>query len=274
MTWFTHIKDISTHTRFPSGEWHVELREDAPLAGPVIAAPAVNFDDLARIKALNTLLVRSQQCPGPPVWFIPLFPFGRYDRREHSLDGFELELALEFMADVRILTADPHSHVLHGPNMWTVPQRALAAPLLRTGEYDAVLIPDEGARKKADWVQEFPALAVAHGYKSRDPRTGKLTGFHIANPENLAGKHVLMYDDICDGGGTFVGLAEQLKATGTTPASLTLATTHGLYTKGHSAFTGRFQKVISYQLTPAAATTAFGRLHIEELPYPENLEVI
>lgn len=49
--------------------------------------------------------------------------------------------------------------------------------------------------------------------KVRDPKTGQLSGFKIENPEVIE-KNVnlpfVVIDDLCDGGGTFKGIAQLL----------------------------------------------------------------
>ena len=49
--------------------------------------------------------------------------------------------------------------------------------------------------------------------KVRDPKTGQLSGFRIENPEVIdkeSAKPFVVIDDLCDGGGTFKGVAQLL----------------------------------------------------------------
>ena len=51
--------------------------------------------------------------------------------------------------------------------------------------------------------------------KVRDPRTGQLSGFKIENPEVIEGNQdlpLVVIDDLCDGGGTFKGIAQLLES--------------------------------------------------------------
>lgn len=41
--------------------------------------------------------------------------------------------------------------------------------------------------------------------------TGKIVSIKIKNPEALTGEPLLIQDDLCDKGGTFIGLAEAVK---------------------------------------------------------------
>ncbi len=47
--------------------------------------------------------------------------------------------------------------------------------------------------------------------KVRDLETGKINSLRLSNPENIKGKVFYVKDDLCDGGGTFVGIAKALK---------------------------------------------------------------
>jgi ribose-phosphate pyrophosphokinase len=79
----------------------------------------------------------------------------------------------------------------------------------------------------------FGLCNVVYCNKKRDPETGKLDGFSIydydPNP-NSNGTELLIVDDICDGGGTFVGLAKKLREAGAKKVHLFV--THGIFSKG------------------------------------------
>jgi len=65
--------------------------------------------------------------------------------------------------------------------------------------------------------------------KVRDVKTGQLSNFKVYT-ENLNKKTCVVVDDICDGGGTFLGLAKKLKAKNC--GKLILIVTHGIFSKG------------------------------------------
>lgn len=51
--------------------------------------------------------------------------------------------------------------------------------------------------------------------KVRDPKTGQLSGFKIENPEVIEENQdlpLVVIDDLCDGGGTFKGIAQLLES--------------------------------------------------------------
>ena len=59
----------------------------------------------------------------------------------------------------------------------------------------------------------FPGYKYIYGNKKREWGTGKILGTEIMNPYNidLTGKRILMVDDICSRGTTFVKSAEALR---------------------------------------------------------------
>lgn len=130
---------------------------------------------------------------------------------------------------VRIL--DVHSEIAlkeidHTENL--LPVDIIHKVMLACGRYVLPVIPDKGAVPRVQAIlrainYDGPAI---HCLKVRDSQTGKLSGFEVRHPE-LVDKDVLIIDDICDGGGTFVGLAAELRKHGAQTVSLFV--THGIF---------------------------------------------
>lgn len=90
--------------------------------------------------------------------------------------------------------------------------------------------PDAGALKKIHKVaQQLGAGQVVECLKVRDVRTGHLSGFKVFE-EDLKGQTCFIVDDICDGGGTFIGIASLLKARNA--GAVVLLVSHGIFSKG------------------------------------------
>ena len=90
-----------------------------------------------------------------------------------------------------------------------------------------ICIPDAGATKSVQELADAASLDTVQILKKRDPKTGQLSDFKLFG--NVKGKTVVVVDDICDGGGTFVGAAQLLKRSGA--KDLHLYTTHGIYSR-------------------------------------------
>lgn len=108
---------------------------------------------------------------------------------------------------------------------------------LVTGDV-GIIAPDAGARERAKAVADKWGLPLFQGSKVRDPENN----FRIKSLEcePVTTERALVVDDICDGGGTFLGLAD---AIGFPRERLSLWTTHGIYSKGIGIIRERFGHV-------------------------------
>jgi len=90
--------------------------------------------------------------------------------------------------------------------------------------------PDAGALKKIHKVAAaLNHIEVVECMKERDLKTGKLSGFKVF-AEDLTNKICFIVDDICDGGGTFIGVAAALKKLHA--EKIILIVSHGIFSKG------------------------------------------
>jgi ribose-phosphate pyrophosphokinase len=114
-----------------------------------------------------------------------------------------------------------------------ITQRTVVARFRDAGAFNPkrqIVIPDAGATKRtAEWSNMFKG-PFTQGYKVRSMEDGTLSGFAIDNTLVLD-TPIAVVDDICDGGGTFLGLKQAIVDAGN-QESISLVTTHGLYTKG------------------------------------------
>lgn len=217
-------------TTYPAGETHISRQIVGVRSEDVIEAHIRDFNGLCSIITGDRLLKRLNVTPR---WFVPYFPFARDDRRNTGHDGSELELAIDLVRknDLDIVIADPHSEV--AGQLPHLPQSASVDCFREAGAFrdsPVVIIPDAGAAKKVlSWAGTSETVQCL---KTRNSSTGKLSGFQVLT-EDLGGKPCIIVDDICDGGGTFMGLAKELKKKNA--GKLTLAVTHGLFTKGTMA---------------------------------------
>lgn len=222
--------DLFKVMTYPAGESHVRLRRNYSAGDSLVVAEARNFTDLCNIVTADRIYRHRFPQTAQINWLVPYFPFARHDRRVDGQDGYELGLALDLVKEIDITIIDPHSDVTgqlpHVTQAGVVNAWDKELDLFR--DDPVIIIPDQGATKKAqtwiggrDWLQ---------GVKHRDMKTGNLSGFDVTVGGTLNGRACLIVDDICDGGGTFLGLASVLKKKGA--GSLKLAVTHGLFTKG------------------------------------------
>jgi phosphoribosylpyrophosphate synthetase len=170
--------------------------------------------------------------------FLPYLPYARADRRfvDGDSHGFGIFMkfieALEFTS---VWTFDAHNAGLARAygivNVLPTyePTDQLLPIIQDMGKKSLVLVlPDVGAAKRYDLSKyKLPVLVAG---KIRDAATGKLTGFKIGSGIKYY-KSALIIDDICDGGGTFVGLGQLIKKKNPN-IKLALYVSHGIFSKG------------------------------------------
>ena len=253
---------------FNGGEPHIKLHlpADVDLTEPVLITQRVaNSADFMLVLLATDALRRSglQHIS----LLIPYFPAARQDRPM----VYGEPLSVRVYADLinaqhydRVMVFDPHSDVTPAllAQVQVINNQAFVAQALT--QYDrtsvTLIAPDAGAAKKIHKLaQGLGGLPVVLGEKVRDVRTGALTGFQVfAN--DLSHRHCLIVDDICDGGGTFIGLAAELRKLN--PASVSLAVSHGIFSKGLAPLTDVLDHVYTTDsfstLAPANAFTQIG----------------
>jgi ribose-phosphate pyrophosphokinase len=212
-------------------------RADAPAAVPeaILLRPRTLDRFFAALFWIDALAERGYPVPS---LVLPLVPGARQDRINTSgdylftLKSVARELNARRFPTVAVL--DPHSDVAPAliDRCCVIP-----ASFPTDRRYDGVIAPDAGSEKRASRIAASLGVRLYHGWKTRDVRTGALAGFGI---EPIASGNYLVVDDLCDGGATFIGLADVLDARG---ASADLYVTHGLFTNGTQPLLDRFTHV-------------------------------
>lgn len=213
---------------FPDGELHLDLEELNRKESVGIICRIINGNDLFLLMQLSDILKR--QCVEVEVIQICYLMGMRCDR----LFDINRPFTLGIISDVinsfgakSVLIHEPHSQrVLNtikncAPIMCTM---GLSQKLSQTNEY-VLVAPDKGAKDRYS-VLNIPVICS----KIRDVATGKLLEFSVEATTDVSGKDLLVIDDLCDGGGTFVGLAPKLREL--KPKSLSLLVTHAVQKQG------------------------------------------
>ena len=252
---------------FAGGEPHIKIQPGFDPTHPVRIAQRLNsFQDLGllclAVDALRRMGVRHIEA------FTPYFPAARQDRVMVPGEPLSVKVYADLINALhleRVTVFDPHSEVtpalLENCDVQSnhdfikqVLAQLPAAPLL--------ISPDGGALKKIYKLSEYlGGQAVVECSKSRDVKTGQLTGFKVY-ADDLQGQACLIVDDICDGGGTFIGLAEALKAKNAGP--LYLAVSHGIFSKGVDDLSACFSKIFTTNSIKTIAHPAVTQVLLED----------
>lgn len=177
---------------------------------------------------------------------IDYLPYARQDKEVSNSSTFALRSFAKILnslkfAMVRVL--DPHSEVavslIKNCVPW-YPITAVESAFMRF-EGDLVCYPDEGAKVKYANMYRFPAVFAQ---KVREPLTGEILRVEVTSDEDMltalaepnsirssvSGRRILIVDDICDGGATFIALTRVLHEMGALAVGLFVS--HGIFSKG------------------------------------------
>ena len=233
---------------FSGGEPHIKIRPDFDANQTITITHRLNsFNDMGllciAVDALRRMHVEKINL------FIPYFPAARQDRvmvKGEPLTAKVYADLLNCLKLNKITVFDAHSEVTPAllNNCEAITNHRFIQEVLKiTGKNCLLISPDGGALKKIYKVSEYlGGVPVVECSKSRDVTTGKLKGFKVY-ADNLEGKECLIVDDICDGGGTFIGLAEELKKKNC--GDIYLAVSHGIFSQGFEKFSPAFKKIFT-----------------------------
>ncbi|PSK94323.1 phosphoribosyltransferase family protein [Taibaiella chishuiensis] len=229
---------------FPDGQPHIKI--DAESAGRLdkkaplrimsrIAGPA---DLLLVLLVKNTLDYLEFEHIELHISYLMA---ARMDRVMLEGEPFSLKVVAAMLNQGRfkkIKIFDPHSEVTTAlvDRSYTVTNHAFVQDAVQhylsahTPAAYSLVSPDAGALKKIHKLAQYLGITdVVECMKERDLKTGALTNFQTATTD-LGGQTCFLVDDICDGGGTFAGVAALLKEKGA--AEVVLIVSHGIFSKG------------------------------------------
>lgn len=189
-------------------------------------------DQLMRILQAASLLEKTADVD----LLLPYLPYSRMDRPiPESGDPFSLKIYGDLLNTAKfskVYTLDVHSDVAYAcvDNLVNINIK----DIINIGYpkdheiYDKTLvIPDQGAAKRLYTLKsdfDNSVMAVKH----RDTNDGSLKIECVVG--DVKDRDCIIVDDICDGGGTFVLLANELYKRGA--KSIELWVTHGIFSKG------------------------------------------
>ena len=256
-----HGEEISFESFvFNGGEPHIRIGEIKDLSLVQVTHRINSFNDLGllciAVDALKRMKVEKIQV------FIPYFPAARQDRVMVSGESLTVKVyatIINGMGVDSVTVFDPHSEVTPAvlDNCITIQNYEFIEKVLPLIPTDIILVsPDAGASKKIfKLATQLGINNVLECGKKRDVTTGALSGFSVPT-DDLQGKPCLIVDDICDGGGTFLGLGAELKKKNA--GELFLAVSHGIFSKGFEELSAMYTQVFT---TDSVQTIENSRVH-------------
>lgn len=175
---------------------------------------------------------------------IPYLMGARFDRLMEHGDSIDLQVVSNLINSLKfkkVFLYDVHSDV----SSMLIKNSVSISNLFLVNTFknhNTVLIcPDAGASKKVGGYFSIndSFTDVVYCTKERDLSSGRLT-LKVLEPEKCKDRDCIIIDDLCDGGGTFNAIAEQIN-----PSNLALMVTHGVFSKGFSELEKNFNLIIT-----------------------------
>ena len=253
---------------FSGGEPHIKILSDLNAIEEVTVTTRIqSFNDfgllLIAIDALRRMSIKTIHL------FLPYMPAARQDRVMITGESLSVKVYADLINGLNLDSVtifDPHSEVAPAllNNCKVISNHKFIEKVIADINTDVILIsPDGGALKKIYKVSEFlGGLPVIECSKKRNVKNGQLEGFKVYE-DDLAGKDCLIVDDICDGGGTFIGLAEELKKKNA--GNLYLAVSHGIFNKGVEVLNQYFTKIYTTDSFKSIVEDGVEQVELKEL---------
>lgn len=254
---------------FPAGEVGVGLTSEKPSGWghPVVTEATViaylaNNDDI--MKMLQVCDALRREYVGIKLKArIPYLMYARQDRvcnRGDALSAVPMAKLINLCEFEEVVVLDPHSDVMPAliNNITIINQIDVFRRVHNNWSNIHIVAPDNGAYKKSSaFAKAVGAKGIIVCNKERDMATGRITNMTMS--ADVEGLNLFVLDDICDGGRTFIELAQLVKAAN----RVELAVTHGLFTKGIDVVANEFDRVYT--------TTSFKGTVPDNLP--NNMKV-
>lgn len=224
-----------TPTRFPDGTSQVWK-----LPPEILGCSVANFDwrfehegELMELASAAELLRGKRR-----LLHVPFLPYGRQDKDVSNEATFNFHVFSRLLRAIgfdEVVTVDAHNAKIMAEYFgWysNLDVTRFHSELIDRLEIDAVVFPDAGAAERyKDTAKrlKIPAIVLS---KQRNPLTGAIEGHAIgAIPTIGENERLLILDDICDGGATFLSVAKLLRQAYLAPV-IHLFVTHGIFSKG------------------------------------------
>ena len=243
--------NIIDQHQFGAGELNIKL--DPELDNPVINI-WWNYENDAELFTLAC--IRQHYANRKCILNMPYLPHARMDRVKNEEDVFTLQTFAYFintLAFEKVYVLDAHSNV--GPALIyrcvnQSPKCYIQKAIDKLEEYAGwnkdtlcLFFPDEGAQKR--YGEMFPEYHQAFGIKKRNWETRKIEGYSIVGEENVVDRHVLIIDDICSYGNTFINAARAVNDAGADGTSLYVTHCEESINKGNVFTSGYFSNVFT-----------------------------
>lgn len=221
---------------FPAGEYGIRVLDDVAEKHVRVSVLGINEVDIMEVLQLVDAIRRGGS------WSIAVhfnyLPYARQDKVHSPGESLSLKLVESML--IQAGASKIFALEIHNPDATKIIKSVQdpVMPLVIENHLKGnnwIVLPDAGAKVRYKDIIPKDAL-VAYGIKQRDKETGQVLSYQLSQqlPEDA---NVLVIDDICDGGKTFVELGKLL------PCTATLYVTHGIFSKGQDELSKYYHSI-------------------------------
>lgn len=243
--------------KFSGGECHVQLLNDHLDSMIHINAKMASSDDVMSL-LLTVDAVKRIHREAQIHLKIPYFPYARQDRVCNKGEALSIKVMADLINSLNcqsVTIYDPHSDVLPAllnncivKSLDEIVSNSHLFNLIIENKLTLVS-PDAGAEKKI--------IKLGNIFNTRGNTTNVICATKVRNVSNgeivavkflgeVTNSKLIILDDICDGGRTFIELAKKLLKAGAEEISLYV--THGIFSNGFDELKKYFQHIYCYHL--------------------------
>lgn len=242
------LEEVST---FPGGEVHIKLPDtnylqetinfrekntNSSMPNIMVESKVRSSNDLMQLILVKDALdgVFPNVSKGLKIMYLP---YARQDRVCNPGEAFSAKVFASMLNTMEfdlIITADVHSSVILS---------YINTPVVHVSVNDifkvkhqpmlpnmVLVAPDKGSYDKVKSLSEMIGVPFISATKTRTGNSIQVELSEVDRNTNLRDRNLLIVDDICDGGGTFIALSKELCYKN--PLSINLYVTHGIFSKG------------------------------------------
>ena len=229
-----HLEDSDIKysiSRFPDGEVQISLGEFSHKEQIQVKCRITNAEEFFILMQILDILDRHEVLYKVHIYYLMGM---RMDRVMDFNRPFTLKIILNSLKNCNADTIEilePHSDVYYdfrfGGKFTELYVENSPSNTVWNGFQ--IVLPDAGAKERYEFSYDKAVLTCS---KIRDLTTGKILEIKVDNPEAITDKPLLILDDLCDGGGTFCGIAKAFNSLGIPKERLNIAVTHMVNPKG------------------------------------------
>lgn len=240
-----HLEDSDIKysiSRFPDGEVQISLGEFSHKKQVQVKCRITNAEEFFILMQVLDILDRHEVLYKVHIYYLMGM---RMDRVMDFNRPFTLKIILNSLKNCNADTVEilePHSDVYYDFRFGGKFTELYVenSPSNTVWNDFQIVLPDAGAKERYEFSYDKRILTCS---KVRDLTTGKILEIKIDNPEAIGDKPLLILDDLCDGGGTFCGIAKAFNALNIPKERLNIAVAHMVNPKGIKNLSENFNHV-------------------------------